>query len=75
MSPHDPKGVGRERSLPGTRFLCKWLCRACRFPWFDQIWLEKHAPDAADPGNATTWRRAGDRAVVGKRRAGHSARM
>jgi len=33
----------------------------------DRIWLEKHDPDAADPGNATIWRQARDSAVVGEK--------
>ena len=32
-----------------------------------RLWLEKHAPDKADPGNATTWRRARDGAIVGEK--------
>ena len=32
-----------------------------------RLWLEKNAPEAADPGDATTWRRARDGAVVGEK--------
>jgi hypothetical protein len=32
-----------------------------------RLWLEKNAPDTADPGNAITWRRARDGAVVGEK--------
>jgi hypothetical protein len=32
-----------------------------------RLWLEKHAPDKADPGNASTWRRARDGAIVGEK--------
>ncbi|HUG73621.1 MAG TPA: hypothetical protein VMK82_09375, partial [Steroidobacteraceae bacterium] len=32
-----------------------------------RLWLEHHAAHAAEPGNATTWRRARDGAIVGQK--------
>ena len=32
-----------------------------------RIWLARNAPDSADVGNATTWRRARDGAIVGEK--------
>jgi hypothetical protein len=32
-----------------------------------RLWLEKHAPEKADRGDATTWRRARDGAIVGEK--------
>jgi hypothetical protein len=32
-----------------------------------KLWLEQHAPDKADPGDATNWRRARDGNIVGEK--------
>lgn len=53
-------------SLPGTLLLTKSDLAAFR-QCPRKLWLEHHQPEAADPTDTTTWRRARDGTIVGEK--------